>query len=516
MTPFGQAKKLRRSRSFTEGTGREVTLANLRPGMKSDPTVGLDVSRAPLHSSCTGTYTSQPGSGGIAYRYCDEDARNVRSMPEMTTPDIMPVNPAHGVAPPRLTVESPGSTVDSASPSHVFPYFPTDTLSEKSPFRDPRLLERLRLASFGENSTDGYATVNFASRIEHYFDMDYQACENFVTHADALCRFFESHQGIGETRITDVLQVLRGASGWPYAWPYDEVTQAWKILYFLISFPPDTTPIKMSCATIEEQIRTIFPLTPPHATPFKFESTLSDILRAGLKVKPAVYFLEHLQVEKDGNDLTVRLMRTSPYDVGFYKSFLHSRAARALHMDRWIKEIIGSTFALYGNRPYDMTAKDLNLFDQGTLEEFYMMRTLFRKFGNTPPKFLAHRTIELENLVRSRRAFWPTLRRDLRRQRKEQPFTFWGAILALFFGICTVIQTVASVWALVTTVQPNNAQGSQTIPGNVVNGMRILGSPWLTCMSNEQFMAATKENATISCLLQVGFSDHPTPDVTAT
>ena len=25
---------------------------------------------------------------------------------------------------------------------------------------------------------------------------------------------------------------------------------------------------------------------------------------------------------------------------------------------------------------------------------------------------------------------------------------FWGAVLAFFFGVCTVIQTVTSVWSL--------------------------------------------------------------------
>lgn len=41
------------------------------------------------------------------------------------------------------------------------------------------------------------------------------------------------------------------------------------------------------------------------------------------------------------------------------------------------------------------------------------------------------------------------LRRDIHKRKKEEPWIFWGAVFALFFGICTVIQTVASVWAVV-------------------------------------------------------------------
>jgi len=36
----------------------------------------------------------------------------------------------------------------------------------------------------------------------------------------------------------------------------------------------------------------------------------------------------------------------------------------------------------------------------------------------------------------------------MKKQFKEQPLFFYGAMLAVFFGVCTVIQTVASVVAL--------------------------------------------------------------------
>ncbi|TDL26688.1 hypothetical protein BD410DRAFT_825792 [Rickenella mellea] len=484
-------------------TGRAISLHHPRCGvplttLKSDPS-SLECSRARFHS--LDGYPSQ--SDRAAHRYYDENARKVCSMPELPTPGA--IFPANETAPSQIAVRvgklRQCSTPDPAPQPLVFPSFPTGALSENSPFRAHGLLERLQLARYGANIIDGEVTVSFADSIACYVGNDFERCENIVTLMDVFCRFLESRRGVGETQITAVIEVLRGTSGWPFDLGDDEVTQAWNLLYLLISFPTDIAPITMSCGTIEEQLHKIFPPTPLHTTPVKFKTTLSDILRAGLKVKPTAFFFEHLQIEKDGNDVTVRLMRASPFSAGFYRSYLHNRAAKALRIEGWVKEVIASTFALFGNKFYDKTAHDLNLSDSAGPEEFNIMKTLFREFKNTSPKLLAHRAIELENLVRSRRAFWPTLRRDLRRQRKEQPFAFWGAILALFFGICTVIQTVASVWALAA---PSSPQASQTMPGNVMNGMRILGSPWLTCMSSEENLAATKGNATVSCLLHIG------------
>ena len=38
--------------------------------------------------------------------------------------------------------------------------------------------------------------------------------------------------------------------------------------------------------------------------------------------------------------------------------------------------------------------------------------------------------------------------RDMKINQQEQPFLFWGSVVALLFEICTVIQTVTSVWSL--------------------------------------------------------------------
>jgi len=68
---------------------------------------------------------------------------------------------------------------------------------------------------------------------------------------------------------------------------------------------------------------------------------------------------------------------------------------------------------------------------------------------------LAGKVEALQNAVKYRSSFWPTLRRDISRNHREQPFYFYGAIFALFFGVCTLIQTVASVWSLKLALHPS-------------------------------------------------------------
>ncbi|TDL26699.1 hypothetical protein BD410DRAFT_783813 [Rickenella mellea] len=496
MSPTGPAQKLRKSQTFSEGTGHAVSLACLQCGIS--PSTGLKCALPGLETSGAqlrplNSYPPSPA----APQHCGENARNTNYMPESTTgiPQVSHPDTGDETTPFQPKIEKHGSTPCKADPSKI--------LLACSPFLDKTLLERFRLAYYGANFTDYKCIYGKAKSITAYLGCNYQRCESFVNHVDVLCRYLESRNGV-DTRITDIVDALRVTPGWPYVSEDDEVTQAWNLVYVLLNLAVDITPVDMSCTTIQEQIRTLFPPTPRHATQHNFKTTLSDILRVGLKVKRTPYFIEHLKIEKDGNDVTVRLLGTSPIMAGIHRSYFHNRTAKALHMEGWMKEIIGSTFVLFGKKPYNKVAADHKLYAYGDRDDVYKMTSLFREFGHTPPNFLAQRAMDLEKLIQSRQAFWPTLRRDLRRQRKEQPFTFWGTIFALFFGICTVIQTVASVWALVPTVQGDNAQESQMIPGNVVNGMRILGSPWLTCMNNEQSMSTTKGNATISCLLQIG------------
>jgi hypothetical protein len=68
-------------------------------------------------------------------------------------------------------------------------------------------------------------------------------------------------------------------------------------------------------------------------------------------------------------------------------------------------------------------------------------------------QILASRVLEVQRLIKTRRRWWNVLWRDISTQSRAQPFIFYGALFALFFGICTIIQTVVAV---MTFIQPNS------------------------------------------------------------
>jgi len=66
---------------------------------------------------------------------------------------------------------------------------------------------------------------------------------------------------------------------------------------------------------------------------------------------------------------------------------------------------------------------------------------------------LAYRANILQKLVAYRRLWWQSLFRDMKKHYHAQPFLFYGTMLAVIFGVCTVIQTVTSVWSLVIAIR---------------------------------------------------------------
>jgi len=71
----------------------------------------------------------------------------------------------------------------------------------------------------------------------------------------------------------------------------------------------------------------------------------------------------------------------------------------------------------------------------------------------TSHQVLSERTRKLRAEIERRRAWLPSLIRDIKKQAKTQPFLFYGGILAVFFGILQSIQTITSVWSLVLAIR---------------------------------------------------------------
>ena len=64
--------------------------------------------------------------------------------------------------------------------------------------------------------------------------------------------------------------------------------------------------------------------------------------------------------------------------------------------------------------------------------------------------------------------------RDIRKKSREQPFIFWGGILATFFGICSILQTVTSIWSLVLAIKTDNPKGL-ALSSVILNSTSVVG-----------------------------------------
>jgi len=128
----------------------------------------------------------------------------------------------------------------------------------------------------------------------------------------------------------------------------------------------------------------------------------------------------------------------------------------ALGIDTLGWEIFTSFYVLYWRDGYQTEAHALHLLPDMNEPHVAILRQVFFSLGqvqSATPHVLASRILALENLIRYRVSYWPSLIRDINRTKKEQPYIYWGTILATFFGICAVIQTIASVWSLVVAIQ---------------------------------------------------------------
>jgi hypothetical protein len=201
-------------------------------------------------------------------------------------------------------------------------------------------------------------------------------------------------------------------------------------------------------------------------------------------VKPTDDHFEHLVIEGD----TVNILEMDYHTFERLQMIKSNRAAkyvvlsqttvdrlmfkslpRVLEIASLGDEILASLHVLYAKDKFFDKAEALRIFS--FMGKYQICRALVigylhQSASTTQPKVwhqifskikssfrthlqvLADRTRALQRLVDDRRSWWRSLIRDLKKQFNAQPLFFYGALLAIFFGVCTVIQTVASVWSL--------------------------------------------------------------------
>ncbi|TDL17729.1 hypothetical protein BD410DRAFT_843393 [Rickenella mellea] len=393
------------------------------------------------------------------HHYDDEDARKLHSMPNLSPHKNIDIH--YDPAPLERPFRSPNMSVVSLPES-----FGRHGLTDQSPFHDSTRRKQLCDAVYGPGFTNPPIAI-YAEWLDWQTNRNIERSNNYVHQIDLLGDFLEARKPGEEAKIEDFIEVMRASQGWPHWFGLDESLNAWYVVATTLLIPI-YVPIKETCVTFEDQVRHMYPPMPPHLAPKKFNTTLSDILNCGLIVKPTDFFFEHFQIIE--GETTVKIFFISGTSAHWSRLYDQNRAVKALGMDTLMKEIIASTFAIFEYNQFNKKAEELGLIVCNGAADYFSISSIFRDYQHVPPKLLAERAAAIEDLIKSRRSFRRSFRRDLRRQMKDQPFIFWGTVLAIFFGICTIIQTVASIWALVIAIEALKTGNPQAGPGNTVNG----------------------------------------------
>lgn len=168
-----------------------------------------------------------------------------------------------------------------------------------------------------------------------------------------------------------------------------------------------------------------------------------------MDIQPTTSFHEHLLIA--GNTIKVfKIDIPALFGLGAYNK---NKVAKELGLSSLGAEIYASLYALYTKDRLFKKGGELGLgsnWDEASGHEYF---SSFFRVHSAAPRVLASRAYALDEVIRKRRRRWVALIRDTRKNAREQPFFFWGAVLAILFGICTLVQTVASVWALVLAIQ---------------------------------------------------------------
>jgi len=229
-----------------------------------------------------------------------------------------------------------------------------------------------------------------------------------------------------------------------------------RLLWIALSFDLSIPITPKGDITFAERIDLIFPPISPLITPNSFSHNLFDILEVDLEIEPTTSFHEHLLI----NDNVIKIYKVDFTFLLGLSAYNDNKVAAKLGLSTLGKEIFASLNVLYGKDRLFKKGEELGLGSDWDARSNYEVLSTFFRVHTSPPKVLASRAYALDQLIKKRRHWWAALIRDIRKIYREQPFVFWGAIFGVVFGICTIIQTVTSVWSLVLAIQAAQASSS--------------------------------------------------------
>ncbi|CDO69806.1 hypothetical protein BN946_scf184803.g4 [Trametes cinnabarina] len=310
-----------------------------------------------------------------------------------------------------------------------------------------------------------------------YLKLDGYGARNSVENMCALLQFLLDNRWEAQG-VDKFINTMRGQPHWPAKLkdkPHSaHVDYAWMLmngLLAVIGLKPylDPTPP----ATFAGVVQRIFPPPPPGPVPpQRFTFTARELIEEDFTIQPTTNLLDHLKLI--GN--AVNVYSLSSEEIQLLMGYNNNRAARAIGMASLGVEIMHSYAALVEGEFHECYRLPISLgifkidderTKRGEYDDLTVVTGVIRMYRNDPagdrtprvglPSNSSHaavaaRVVAIEAALRRLRHWYNRLRRDIHKRKKEEPWMFWGAVLAVFFGICTVIQTVTSVWSLVASL----------------------------------------------------------------
>ncbi|KAI0716124.1 hypothetical protein C8T65DRAFT_642132 [Cerioporus squamosus] len=426
----------------------------------------------------------------------DESEKDSPPMP-MPAPVVMPQPsfplpggtappmPAPGpVVMPQPSIPLPGGTVPGAQPTlpHAVP--PVALSRPASPTRDDVATTSLawriytlplyaRLAEVQYEGEDNSLPPQTTGCIG-FLKLDGYSARDTVETMCCLVKFLPDHTW--ETQVVSAfIDEMRAKSHWPAkladAPPEEHTKYIWSIMEGLLGifaykdYLEPTTP-----STFHGIVHRMFPEL-PHVTrlgilhvprrvvkPQCFSFSVRDLLAEEFMIEPTSNLADHLKM--NGNAIRMYVLDSTA--VRFLMVYHKNRVAKAIGMSNLGNEVLQS-YAVLTQIEFQENFKlpiQLGMFKiepdnarRTGFDDLTVITGIIRLFHNHPdfdpqPHLLAERVRAIEHELHTRRHWYKRLRRDIHKRKKEEPWMFWGAVLAVFFGICTVIQTVTSVWSL--------------------------------------------------------------------
>ncbi|KAJ6491052.1 hypothetical protein C8R45DRAFT_1073693 [Mycena sanguinolenta] len=304
------------------------------------------------------------------------------------------------------------------------------------------LCEALYTEPFDETRMNHLECIAESYDVAAFCEKAIKTSDDYINRIRCLVAFLEQNKGNGT--VAEFLDVARAQIP---GWELDEKEYSYALYNFWNLFHwPQRVPD--SGVTFKDKVNAIFPPLQKHKRSPDFSATLSDIFAAGLEIAPTQWIHEHLLV----TDNEVKIFCPSVYTIRALDKFHTNRGAIALQIETLGGEIFSSLYVLYGQKRELDRARSLQLLPKHSADDYdLLLKVMFELHAliNKPkPQVLASRVLALDKLVHHRRSWMVSLIRDIKTNQQEQPFLFWGSVVALLFGICTVIQTVTSVWSL--------------------------------------------------------------------